>query len=172
MTDTQFNGFSVEKLQGRENYASWKFAMQAFLECEELWGCVQGIAQYTENAKNMAKARIILSVDKRNYSHVRNALTPKEAWENLQEAFEDRGLTRKVGLLRALTSAKLEDFKSVESYVNKIIETAQKLSEIGFEIQDEMIGALLLSGLPDEYKPMIMGLESSGIHITADAVQN
>lgn len=151
MTETPLSNFPVEKLQGRENYASWKFAMQAFLECEDLWGCVRRTQSYTENANKMAraKARIILSVEKQNYSHVKNASTPKEAWENLQKAFEDKGLTCKVGLLRALTSTKLEDCKSIESYVNKIIEAAQKLSEIGVEIQDEMMGAFLLSGLPD-----------------------
>lgn len=42
---------------------------------------------------------------------------------------------------------------------------------LGFEIQDEMIRALLLSRLLDEYKHMIMGLESSEIRITTDAVK-
>lgn len=104
--------------------------MQVFLECEELWRCMQGIPLYTENARKMAKAkaRIILSVEKQNYSYVRNASMPKEAWKSLQKAFEDKGLTRKVGLLRALTTAKLE-CKSIKIYVNEIMETAQKLSE-------------------------------------------
>lgn len=131
MADSLPENFPIEKLQRRNNYALWKFVMQAFLECEELWRCVQGIPLYTENARKMAKAkaRIILSVEKHNYSYVRNASTPKEAWKSLQEAFEDKGLTRKIGLLRALTTAKLVNCKSIKIYVNEIMETAQKLSE-------------------------------------------
>lgn len=34
-----------------------------------------------------------------------------------------------------------------------------------------MVGALLLAGLPEEYKPMIMALENSGIPITGDSVK-
>lgn len=127
MADSLPGNFPIEKLQRRNNYASWKFAMQAFLECEELWRCVQGTPPYTENARKMAKAkaRIILSVEKQNYSHVRNVSTPKEAWKTLQEAFEDKSLTRKVGL----TTAKLVNCKSIKIYVNEIMETAQKLGE-------------------------------------------
>ncbi|TGZ38474.1 Retrovirus-related pol polyprotein from transposon tnt 1-94 [Temnothorax longispinosus] len=38
-------------------------------------------------------------------------------------------------------------------------------------VPDDWIGVLLLASLPDEYKPMIMGLESSGQAITADYVK-
>jgi len=46
-----------------------------------------------------------------------------------------------------------------------------QLKEIGIAIDEEMIGALLLSGLPDDYRPMIMGLENSGITITGDSIK-
>jgi len=45
------------------------------------------------------------------------------------------------------------------------------LNGIGFKVDEEWIGSLLLAGLPEEYKPMIMGLESSGTPITGDAVK-
>lgn len=49
--------------------------------------------------------------------------------------------------------------------------TAHKLKELDFEVKDEMVAAIMLSGLPDDYKPMLMGLESSGTRITSDAVK-
>lgn len=59
--------FNVEKLMGRENYASWSFAMKNLLQHEELWETVQGV--YPETGINVkadtkAKAKIILMVDK------------------------------------------------------------------------------------------------------------
>ncbi|KMQ87962.1 retrovirus-related pol polyprotein from transposon tnt 1-94 [Lasius niger] len=160
----------IEKLIGRENYGTWKFAMRACLEAEDLWGCVLGEAAYVTDMKKMTKARakIVLAVQKQNYGHIQSANTPRQAWENLKNVFEDKGLTRKVGLLRILTSTKLQDCNSVE-YVNMIMATAHILKELDFEVKDEMIGALLLSGLLD--RPMIMGLESSGTAITADTIK-
>jgi len=61
--------------------------------------------------------------------------------------------------------------KSVEVYIDKITNAAHQLKEIGIAIDKEMIGALLLSGLPDEYRSMIMGLENSGIATTGDSIK-
>jgi len=62
------NMVQIEKLEGRENFATWKFAMQALLESEDLWGCIEEKAEYIADSKKMSKARakIILSLDKRN----------------------------------------------------------------------------------------------------------
>lgn len=161
---------SIEKLKGCENYPTWKFAMQAYLEHEDMWGCIEG----TDNdARKMAKAKskIILCVDAINYSHIQSASTAKEVWDRLKTAFEDSGLTRKVSLLRTLVTAQLEKYNSVEEYVNEIMTTAHKLDGLGFNVPDEWVGTLMLAGLPDKYKPMIMGIESSGTAITADSIK-
>lgn len=39
------------------------------------------------------------------------------------------------------------------------------------EVSDVWVGTLLLAGLPNEYQPMVMGIESSGIAITADSIK-
>lgn len=57
------------------------------------------------------------------------------------------------------------------SYVTQIIETSQKLSGSGFNINDEWVGSLLLAGLSEKYSPMIMAIEHSGIAITADSIK-
>lgn len=95
--------FNVEKLLGRENFTSWSFAMKNLLQHEELWDTVQG--NYPEagmNAKldTKAKTKIILLIDKINYVHIEDATTSKEVWDKLKAAFQDSGLTRRVGLLR------------------------------------------------------------------------
>ncbi|KYN19330.1 hypothetical protein ALC57_08358 [Trachymyrmex cornetzi] len=147
--------------------------MRAYLGSIDLWGCVEGIESYVNDAKKstMARAKIILAVEKQNYSHIQDTKTPKEAWDKLRDTFEDSGLTRKEGLLRTLTSTRFIDCSSIEEYVNKITSTTHKLKELNFEVKDKMIGALLLSGLPEEYKPMIMELENSGTKITGDAIK-
>ncbi|KAK9747236.1 hypothetical protein QE152_g5432 [Popillia japonica] len=126
----QTNLPTIERLVGRENYNTCKFAMQALLEHEDLWGCVTGDAMYTADTKKVtmqallehedlwgcvtgdamytadtkkvtkARAKIILLIDPINYIHIQDTTDAKGAWDKLQCAFEDSGLTRRVGLLR------------------------------------------------------------------------
>lgn len=160
---------SIEKLKGRENYDTWKVAVQAYLEDCELWDCILGIE--TDKKKiTKCKSKIILLIDCVNYAHVQTAENAKEAWDNLERAFSDRGLTRRVSLLRSLITTKLETCDSIEDYVNKIVTTAFKLTNIGLKVDDEWVGTILLAGLPDQFQPMIMGIESSGVKITADSI--
>lgn len=163
----------IEKLKGLDDYCDWKFAMQAYLEIEDLWGCVLGTASYVADTTKMSrcKGKLILSVTPANYSHIRDANTPKDIWSSLNKAYEDSGLTRKVSLLRILTTTKLHDCSSTEDYVNKIFSSAQKLSSLNFKVADEWIAMILLAGLPDEYKPMIMTLESSENTLKAENVK-
>ncbi|XP_018403755.1 PREDICTED: retrovirus-related Pol polyprotein from transposon TNT 1-94 [Cyphomyrmex costatus] len=158
----------IEKLKGRDNYSTWRFAMQTYLEHEDLWECVTGDND-NEKKNKRARAKIILCTV--NYVHVQDTTTAKETWDKLKSAFEDSGLMRRVGLLKLLTTTKLGNCATVDEYVNTIITTAHKLNGIGFKVNEEWIGSLLLAGLPEEYKPMIKGLESSGTPITGDTIK-
>lgn len=160
----------IEKLTGRDNWTSWSFAVQAYLELDDLWECVQGKDTDPKKEKK-AKSKLILLVDPINFIHIQDATTSKQVWQNLAKAFQDSGLLRKVGLLRDLINTNLETSTSVEDYVNKIMSSAHKLRNIGFSVDDEWLGTLMLAGLPDEYKPMIMGIESSGVKISADLIK-
>jgi hypothetical protein len=68
------------------------------------------------------------------------------------EAFEDYGLSNRIDLLRKLVTMKLEAYSSVEDYVNQIVSTAHKLTNVGLNVTDEWVGYILLAGLSDTYK--------------------
>lgn len=170
---TSINHSVIEKLTGRENYATWKFAVKTYLEHEDLWNCIESDSEEEIDIKRdlRAKSKIILLVDPINYVHIQEATNAREVWYNLKRAFDDSGLSRKVGLLRDLITTNLDSCNNVEEYVMKIMSTAHKLRNIGFIVEDEWLGTLLLAGLPENYKPMIMAMESSGVPITADFVK-
>lgn len=170
MSSTGHNPFHIDRLIGRDNYASWKFAVEAYFKLEELWSCVEGTNE-DQKKEIKAKSKLILLLDPINYVHVQSATTCKEVWASLQQAFDDSGLYRRVALLRDLITTTLDSSRNVDDYVNKIMSTAHKLRNINFDIDDEWLGTLMLAGLPDTYKPMIMGLESSGIKISADSIK-
>lgn len=125
---------NVPKLKGRENYSEWAFAVENFMILEGLWKCV---SQVVEDDDSKAKAKIILTIDSSLYIHIRESKTTVELWTKLKSLFDDSGFTRKIGLLRSLISTRLEQCDSMATYVNQIVETGQKLSGTGFNIDDE-----------------------------------
>lgn len=149
--------------------------MTALLKLYGLWKCITEDLPTTEsgNARKEEKAlsRIILSLDKSTYPHVMQASTAKEAWIALETAFEDKGLHRRLRLLRSLCSIKLQNFPDMEGYVNEVMTLSQQLLSIGKPLDDEFLGVIMLQGLTEDYEPMVMALENSGVEITADFVK-
>lgn len=161
---------SIEKLRGRDNYSTWKFSIENYLDLEDLSKCITD--EETDAKKNAkAKAAINLSIDKVNFVHVKSAKTVKEVWENLKTTFEDKGAVCKVTLMRKIVNTKLESCDSMDVYVSEIMSTAQKLTEVGFEVPDEWLAIFLLSGLNDDYMPMIMAIESTDKKLSSDSIK-
>ncbi|KAG5875556.1 hypothetical protein JTB14_019505 [Gonioctena quinquepunctata] len=158
---------SVPKLKG---YSDWSFAVQNMLVLDDLKTCLDG-SQTSETKDEKAKAKLILTIDPSLFVHVKDATSTKDLWTKLQKLFDDKGFCRKIGLLRALISIRLENCDSMECYVTQLIETAQKLKGTGFQIDDSWIGSLLLAGLPEKYAPMIMAIEHSEIQLMVDSIK-
>lgn len=172
-----------EVLQGSENYNSWAWATKMILIKERTWRAVrepvEGDPEVDADTSDQALATICLSMDRDLRGMVQNAKTAREAWETLRNTFEDGGSTRKISLLRKLTGIRLAGAEKAEEvicnttqeYVSEIMVTCNQLAEVGFKVDDEWVTSLLLKGLPKKYEPMILGLESSGVKLTADKVK-
>ncbi|XP_066909080.1 uncharacterized protein [Halyomorpha halys] len=60
----------------------------------------------------------------------------------------------------------------MEDYLNEILSLSQKLETIGAGLEDEFIGVIMLSGLSEEYEPMIMAMKSTGFKTTSDYIRS
>lgn len=141
----------------------------------DLEGCIKlnsDDAVSEKDVKKLKKAKNILSlsVDPPIYVHIQNADSAYKIWTTLQRLYEEKGLSRKIGLLRNLISTRLDKMNGMQEYVDEIVNTSNKLSGVGFDISNEWLGAILLAGLTDTYNPFILGIESSGIEISGDAI--
>lgn len=160
--------FSIEKLKGSENYHNWVFAMQNYIEMKKLADCLVPKddanpdipKEESADKLSLAKSTIALSVEQDLYVHIRSCGSALAMWKVFQKLFEDRGLLRKIGLLKTLMSIKLENCENMQAYIGQITATASKLSCVNFEIQDDWLSAILLAGLTDDYKPLIMSFEA------------
>lgn len=118
-----------------------------------------------------AKARIVLAIDESLFVHIENETTASNIWKKLENLYEDSGLTRQISLLRKLITFRLSECDSMMDYVKEIFRTANKLASARFPISPEWLGVILLAGLGEEFKSFIMGIESSGISITGEAIK-
>ncbi|XP_047998303.1 uncharacterized protein LOC125235761 [Leguminivora glycinivorella] len=154
--------FSFDKLDGVNDYLNWKFCMRHALIMEGLWSAVEGTETDTTKIQR-ALARICLSVKPHCMQHLRTADTAKKAWSNLQQIFEDKGLYRRVVLLRQLHRASYTDYSSMQQYIEAVTTLVQKLDDIGRTTEDAEVAELLLSGLPQEYDVLVSSLEAASL---------
>ncbi|XP_028178623.1 uncharacterized protein LOC114366057, partial [Ostrinia furnacalis] len=74
MASMGFGQNCIERLKGAENYSTWKFSMRMVLIHEELWDCVEAVADEDNKKKDdKALARIALSVAPTIIPHIRTA---------------------------------------------------------------------------------------------------
>lgn len=82
-----------------------------------------------------------------------------------------RILARKVELLKQMVRLTLNNCDSFEDYVNKMITISLKVQKAGLKIDDEVVASFMLAGLPDEFSPLVMGVENSSKELTVDSVK-
>lgn len=166
--------FPFEKLRGRENFDVWWRHAKSCLIIKNCWKVVNlGVTSQPDIEVNeRALAEITLMIEPSNFAHIATATTAKEAWDALVRAYQDNGLTRKVELLKQLVQLKLGDFESMQDYINAMVMTSLKVRTAGLNIDDELTASLMLAGLPDEFRALVMAVENSKTTLTVDAVKN
>lgn len=163
----------IDKLKGRINYDTWRQQVKGYLTIKDLYIVIAKDIDPDESPLTNAKciAEITLLVETSLLSYITNTDSAKEVWDSLANAFEDRGTTRKITILKQLISVKLTQFQSMEKYIDAIIVYYNKTKAAGLVIGEEIIASLMLAGLPDEYLPMILGIENSGAELTIEYVK-
>ncbi|XP_061706280.1 uncharacterized protein LOC133517137 [Cydia pomonella] len=150
----------VEKLDGLGNYSNWKFAVKMLLTLDGLWGCVEG-TDTDATRESRALAKICLTIKPALYQYVRDATSAKDAWKKLADAFESKGLYRKVLLLRQLHKIEYNQYSGMSEYIEAVMRLVQQLDDIGKKIDDDEVAEILLSGLSQEFDNLVSGLETA-----------
>ena len=87
-----------------------------------------GTFEAVEERKDLqARLKLILLLEPAIYMHIEDAESARTARDKLETAFEDKGLSRQIGLLHKLIKSDLEACGSMEDYVNQVISTANQL---------------------------------------------
>ena len=169
MSSTE-DSFRVEKLTA-DNYINWKFQMQMLLIGKNLWEIVEGTEILPDDANqqqrtdfrkrsNKALSLICLSVSTSLSFYVRGAKSGKEAWDCLQNHFEEKTLSRKVALHTKLFAIKFDGTVSMAEHVNKIRTIADQLAALDKEIDESFLVMIMLGSLPKDYHHLLTALET------------
>lgn len=166
---------AFERLKGRENFTEWKTGAKAFLISKGVWASMStdlktGATATEITADQKALAELILLIDPSLYSYIEDIDEAKKAWDALMTIFQDTGALRRVWLLETWMSLKFSECSSMHDYVNKKVQLHSKVRTAGFKIDDDVAGSVLLCGLGEEYKPLIMSIAAD--KLTMDYVKN
>ncbi|CAG4961116.1 unnamed protein product [Colias eurytheme] len=107
---------NVKDLSSDQRYlydiTSAVISVTAYLQHEDLHICILKAPDASDSnaikQDTKAKSKLILLIDPILYVHIQIAQNANQVWDNLTKAFEDRGLTRKAGLLIELINTNLE----------------------------------------------------------------
>ena len=166
-TTTTEETYKVEPLQGSANYRTWKFSTKMVLQAKDLWEVVSGeevkpeverAAQAWEKKARKALATIVLALSAAEKEHIIDCTTPKAAWDILEKLYEGKGRNRMFMLLQELFKLSMEGEK-MDSYLRAVREKMSELSTIGLKLEDDIKLAIILNGLPDRYRYLVVSLE-------------
>lgn len=154
------------KLKGRENFNTWLTSAKSYLTIKGYSiNTKTEIASTATTAEKQADekalAEITLLLEPQCYTYIEGAKNAKEAWDSINKAFSDTGVCRQLNLLISLVTLKLSDCDSMEDYVQKRNVLWQKNKSVGFEIGEQVVAALMLGHLGEQYKPLIMSIDKS-----------
>ena len=159
--------YKIEPLQGSANYRTWKFSMRMVLQARDLWEVVSGeevkpegekAAQAWEKKARKALATIALALSAAEKEHIIECTTPKAAWDILEKLYEGKGRNRKFMLLQELFRMSMEG-ESMDSYLRAVREKLSELSTVGLKLEDDIKLAIILNGLPEWYRYLVVSLE-------------
>src|SRR2546423_7019220 len=159
--------YKVELLQGSTNYRTWKFSMRMVLQAKDLWEVVSGeevkpeaekAGQTWEKKARKALATIALALSAVEKEHIIECTAPKAAWDILEKLYEGKGRNRKFMLLQELFRMSMEGGR-MDSYLRAVREKMSELSTVGLKLEDDIKLAIILNGLPERYRYLVVSLE-------------
>lgn len=175
--DKTLGNNSIVRLTGSENYQDWKFQVSRFLDLKGLWEAIEyrvneDGAEVAPNAADDRKARNIISllIEPSLKSHVLKATTARQAWRNLQAAYESNGWTRRVDLQRQLWNCRFESYPNMHDYIARVQDLCQELEDIGAKVEEDWQISIIFSGLTTDYDPLITTLSNSSVKLEKETV--
>ncbi|KRZ49861.1 Retrovirus-related Pol polyprotein from transposon TNT 1-94 [Trichinella nativa] len=142
------------------NYQLWKLKMKMR---DGLWDLVSQpkpcpIPEDWSRKECKAIAAICLTVEDDQLIHLAQLETAREMWQTLQRLHERASIGRKLYLMRKLYGMRFTH-GTMQSHINGILEIVTQSRDLGKNVEDEDLVAIMLCSLPDSYSALITALK-------------
>lgn len=147
-----------------ERYELWEAKFLGYLRLQKLHDTILpvdegGIATTDLDAGKNAEAfaELALSVDDRTLSLIlRDAKNKgREALKILRQHYMSASETRVIGLYTELTSLKKTEVETLTDYLLRAERASALLKNAGEQVSDNLLIAMILKGLPADFKPFV-----------------
>ncbi|KAJ3547180.1 hypothetical protein NMY22_g1749 [Coprinellus aureogranulatus] len=151
---------TIRTVLDEDNYHDWKFAVSMILRHRECYDVVTGVEKKPTKADDIPawerKAQdgltiIGLSVDRSQYTYIREAKNGAEAWSLLKDQYEKNTRATRISLKRRFYGFEHTTDMPMQTYISGITDLAAKLGGIDIQLKDEDITDVLIFNLNSEY---------------------
>ncbi len=153
------------KLDG-SNYTNWKFKLQTLLEEQNSYGIATGdkvkpatatggsntTIQDWEKREMKEKVLLKLSVKVCIILRIQECKTVNDIWMILKEMYEIKNTSRTFYLRKKILSIKMEENEYVSSFISRIKEVKDKLTDIGENVSNGDLVTITMNNMTDDYR--------------------
>ncbi|KAD4889151.1 hypothetical protein E3N88_21224 [Mikania micrantha] len=171
MSDLQLIG-GVKKLN-HQNYNTWQTCISSYLQGQELWEVTNGsdtIQPLREDANGIlrrwrmraGKSMFILktTIEEELLDHIRDAETPKEAWDTLAVLFSKKNDTKLQLLENELLSVAQREL-TVPQYFHKVKSLCREIGNLDphAQIGESRMKRIIIHGLKPEFHSFVAAIQ-------------
>jgi hypothetical protein len=143
----------VDKLEGVENFCSWKYMISLIIEENDLAKFIkENVLEPKEDAakakynKDMVRAKRIDSIEDHFIPQVFSKNNTKEMFDVLTRMYEGNKINQKMNLRTQLNNTKTQKGETIQDYFSRVTHFKEQLEEIGDKLdEDELIMTTLNS---------------------------
>lgn len=172
----------ISKLADAKDWTLWKMQVKVVLRSQEVFGVVDktekepvlksgadgaAITKHEEEKKEWlkkdlkAQSVILTSIEKQPSTHIINCKTACEMWDKLHIVFEQKSETSIDLLYEKFFALSKESGDDMASFISKVEEIAQQLSDLGEKIPERMVMTRIIKVLPPTYNHFHSAWEST-----------
>jgi hypothetical protein len=146
----------VDKLEGVENFRSWKYRICLILEENDLTRFVKEEVSELVNATEKERHQNDTIRDKRIIAdsikdhlipHVSSKKTLREMLDTLNKLYEGKNINRKMNLRTQLKNTTMQKGESIQVHFSRISQFKEQLEAIGDTIDEDELLMMALNGL-------------------------
>ena len=170
--------FTVAKLTGSENYASWAADLRIVLKHHRHWSWIEGTNEQApsktivpnpkapdaeidnpayvtwEEGATDALYQIMMTCEANVKDQIRQINVPSLVWKKLKSLYEPSNASTQFDYLSTIWSISLADYPSVTTYCSALEVAASNYLASGPTDFSHMLALITLMGLPSSYKVM------------------